>query len=387
MTDTIKPLIACVTTVPQSLSFLSGQLQYMLWGGFRIIVVSSPGSELEKLALSKKIPVFAVPMERRISPLKDMVSLYRLCCIFRKIRPDIVHAHTPKAGLLATLAAAIMMVRVRCFHIHGLVYLTSYGLKRRLLMLMDRLSCTVATKVICVSESIREQSILDNICSMEKSCVLHNGSICGVDTDRFSRDRYESKILRKSLGILPKDKVVGFVGRIVKDKGVVELFQAWKGLRRKYNNIHLIIVGAKECGDPVQEKILYEIESDEKIHCIGHVFNAAPYYAIMDVLAMPTHREGFGLVAIEASSMEVPVVASRVPGCVDSVINGSTGVLVPVGDSNALEDAISNYLDNESIRRLHGKQGRERVLKDFIPEDIWAAQLLQYRNLLEINKI
>jgi glycosyltransferase involved in cell wall biosynthesis len=375
-----------ITTVPDSLAFLYGQVGYLKAKGLDVQAISSPGELLTRFAAHEEIAVHAVEMPRRITPLRDLVAVTRLWRRLRRIRPQIVHAHTPKGGLLGMIAAWLARVPVRIYHLHGLPLTTATGVKRHLLRWSDKVSCRLAHQVLCVSHSLQEEAMAARLCPPHKIKVLLAGSINGVDAARaFNRKRMrpdERDAVRTRYGI-PRDALVaGFVGRVVRDKGLAELVEAWKSLRDKFPALHLLIVGPFEPQDPIPEDAEKVLRCDPCVHLAGYVSDTPPLYAAMDLVVLPTYREGFGLVAIEAAAMELPVVATRIPGCTDAVQDGVTGTLVPVRDGPALAEACRRYLRDPELRRQHGVAGRRRVLRDFRPEALWKATFQEYVRLL-----
>jgi glycosyltransferase involved in cell wall biosynthesis len=356
-------------TVAKSLGFLRGQIGFMKERGVEVSAIASPDDGLEAFGRLEGIRTYAVEMPRRITPVRDVVALVRLWRRLRRLRPDIVHAHTPKGGLLGTVAAALARVRVRIYHIHGLPLLTAKGYRKSLLRWRD--------------EAVRE-----GLCPAVKIRVLRSGSINGVDSrgyfnpGRFGEtDRLE---VRRRFGIDPGAPVVGFVGRVVRDKGVRELVKAWKMVRSAIPNARLLVIGEFEEQDSPGRDTIEAMESDRSLCLAGKVTSGmAPFYAAMDLLALPTYREGFPVTAMEAASMGLPVVATRVPGCVDAVEDGVTGTLVPVRDAEALAGALERYLLDEELRREHGAAGRARMTRDFGQAEMWNEVHAQYERLLQ----
>jgi glycosyltransferase involved in cell wall biosynthesis len=357
--------------------------------GFQMSVLSSPGTLLDEFATQEGIGAYAVEMPRRISPVHDLIAVWRIMRVIRQVRPHIVHAHTPKGGLLGMIAAWLARVPVRVYHMHGVPLSTATGYNRILLTWTERLSCGLAHKVLCVSPSLRDLAIELQLSTPEKMFVPALGTINGVDAESlFNPARVsDSRVaIRQRLGIPAQAVVIGFVGRLVRDKGVIELAEAWSLVREAVPEAHLLIIGEPEPRDPVPEAILSQLQADDRVHMVGFVADLAdmpPYYTAMDMLVLPTYREGFGNVLLEAAAMGLPVVATRVTGCVDAVVEGVTGTLVPVGDSDSLARAIRAYLDDPALRQQHGAAGRERVLRDFRPEAIWQALYAHYIDLLE----
>jgi len=377
-----------ITTAPAALwAFFVGQIGYMKAWGFEVHAISSPQETLDRFARREQIPVCAVAMSRSVTPLRDLVALARLWRCLRRLCPEIVHAHTPKAGLLGMVAARLAGVPVRIYHIHGLPLTTATGHKRMLLRWSERLACRLAHQVFCVSHSVRDVAIEESLCPAPKIKVLANGSANGVDARvRFNPGRVGAeprRRLRQQWRIPADALVVGFVGRLVRDKGLAELSQAWRGLREKYPNLHLLLVGDYEPQDPVPTHIRALLEADPCVHLTGWIDNMAEAYTAMDVLALPTYREGLPYVPLEAAAMELAVVATSVPGCVDAVEDGVTGTLVPARDPKGLFEALRAYLDAPALRHAHGRFGRERVLRRFRPEVLWEALRREYLRLID----
>lgn len=379
------PHVVHVFTVPVSLAFVRGQAAFLRARGYRLTVISSPGAELDEFGEREGVAVHAVSMPRRISPGEDARSLARLVSLLRRLRPDIVHSHTPKGGLLGTIAGAIARVPVRVYHMRGLPFVTARGAQRAILKSTERTSCALATQVLANSSSLREVAVEERLCARAKIKVLGGGSGNGVDCDRFDPSRVGDGVRhewRARLGIPDDAPVIGFVGRLVRDKGVVELAEAFREVKQRHPDVHLVVAGPFEPRDPVPPETRRALESDPRVHLLGHVTDTPAVYAAIDVLALPTYREGFPNVPLEAASMRLPVVTTRVPGCVDAVADGETGTLVPAGDARALARALDAYLGDRALREAHGQAGRVRVETSFRRERIWEALAGVYDELL-----
>lgn len=375
-----------ITTVPQSLWFLTGQVTYMKVRGLAIQAISSPGPLLQRFAEQEEIPTHAVPMARAITPWQDLRAVAEIWRLLRRIRPDIVHTHTPKGGLLGMLAAWLARVPVRVYHMRGLPHLTARGLRRLLLRTSEAVSCRLAHRVFCVSRSIRDVAVNERLCPAERVHVLGQGSGNGVDaTHRFNPDRaaVDARRTTRLHYDLPDDAlVIGFIGRVVRSKGVVELAEAWESIRDRFPHAYLLLIGPTEAEDPVPPELLARLQKDPHVRLAGEQWNTPPLYCAMDLLALPTYREGFPNVLLEAGAMRLPVVATRVPGCVDAVIDGVTGTLVPPYEPAPLAAALMRYLDQPELRTRHGAAGRDRVLRAFQPAQLWASLHAEYRGLL-----
>lgn len=375
-----------ITTVPLTLDiFFRGQIGYLQAQGVRVSAITSPDEDVTRIAQRDAIPIYTVPMKRTINPLADAAAVVRLARRLRTLQPDIVHSHTSKAALLGTLAARIAGVRVVAVSIFGLAQMTRTGYARRVLDVTTRVSCGLADWVWCDSFSVRDVLIREKLSLAYKVGVLGHGSVKGVDAVRtFAPTRFtaEERIqLCARYGIPPQALVLGFVGRIVADKGMRELAAAWRALSARRPEVHLLLVGPFETQDPLAAEDEQLFRTDPRIHLAGMQEDVARYLAVMDMYVMPSYREGFGMTNIEAAAMGLPVISTRIPGCIDSVADQVTGTLVPPRDALALEQAIDRYCDDAGLRRRHGQAGRERVLRDFRPETIWEGLYQEYVRL------
>ena len=380
-----------VTTIPATLYFHLGQIQYMKDRGFEVSALSSPGNLPVQLAGENAIEVHFVEMPRRITPWHDLKALYRLWQTIRQIQPDLIHASTPKGGLLGTIAAFLARVPARIYQMRGLPLMTATGWKYALLWLTEWIACRLSHDVICVSHGLRSEAIDRHLCAEDKIHVLRSGSSNGVDAlTRFNPDRYDPRLrnqLREQYGIPNDAIVVGYVGRIVKDKGLNELTEAWKTVERNFSKAHLVIVGGFEDQDPVAPETRQFLHEHPSVHLIGEVEETSPLYMMMDIFVLPTYREGFPNVLLEASAMKLPIVTTDIPGCVDAVNHCENGLVVPVRDAPALSKAIASYLQSTHLRQLHGNQGRDRILSQFTQEDLWESLYQSYLQLLKVRQV
>lgn len=384
--DGRNPSVLHVTTVPMTLRFVAGHVAHAKRKGFEVHALSSPGEALDAFGREMQIPVHPAAMSRRITPLGDLAALWRIVQVIRRVRPTIVDAHTPKGGLLAMMAATLCRVPVRIYHQHGLPLMTATGLRQRLLRMTERIACRLAHQVICISESLREVLVAEGLCPPERIKVLGHGSIDGVEAgETFNPVRVSTAAAQRVRARyqIPEDAlVIGFVGRIVRDKGLIELTASWRVLREEFPSLHLLVAGPFESQDPIPADVEATLRSDPRIHLAGLVHEMASLYRALDLLVLPTYREGFGASLLEAGAMELPVVATRIPGCVDAVRDGETGLLVPVRDADALIAAIRVYLGDPELRRRHGANGRDRALRQFDPGTIREGLFQEYLRLL-----
>jgi glycosyltransferase involved in cell wall biosynthesis len=404
---------------------LQGQLKYLQEKGLDVTVISPAGRHLDELAQIGGVGAVEVPLARNISPLRDLASLWRLWRIMCTLRPTVTNVGTPKAGLLGGFAAWISRVPCRFYTLRGLRFETTQGLRRRLLVYAERLACRFAHRVICVSKSVREEAIAAGLTSREQTVVFGSGSSNGVDASHFAPTPEmvaRAAALRREHGIPEQATVMGFVGRLTRDKGIPELVEAFLLLAGRFPNLWLLLLGRFEDEDPLPAHTRNCLGTHPRVILPGHqhigregdnkltyvacrcnsrflardsdqkredwpVQQTAPYYAMMDIFVLATRREGFPNVVLEAQAAGKPVVAARATGVVDAIVDGETGLLFPVGDAVALADAVTRLLSDKALADKLGCAGRERVKREFRQEQIWEALYQEYLRLLETRHL
>lgn len=362
-------------TVPESAAtLLRGQLTWFREQGWDVHLATSPGSLLDVVAEREKIVVHPLPMERETSPLRDLVALVRWIVLLVRLRPDVLNVGTPKAGLLGTIAGWLTRVPRRVYVMRGLRLEETSGLQRRILWLAERLTILLATDVVCVSHSLRDEARALGLLPRNHAVVIGHGSSNGVNPDRWRFDDADPVATRAGWGVRPDELVVGFVGRIAFAKGVQDLLGALGELDGL--PVRGLLVG------PVEDEALRSAIAalgDRVVSRDGWTSDLDHVYAGIDVLCLPTRKEGFPNVVLEAALAEVPAITTTATGSRDSVVPGVTGWLVEPGDVGQLADAIRTCAEDREGVRAAGRAARERALRDFRPAGIWSGLESVYR--------
>lgn len=377
-----KPIFLIVTTIPKSLGFFKGQVQ-ILKNEFNVEVLSSSGNRLENFCKEENVKGHVVEMERDISILKDIVSFFNMIkCLF-KIKPYCVHGNTPKGGLISMCSAWLLRVPKRIYYVHGLRYEGTNGTKRKLLIGMERLSCFFATDIFAVSKGILLTLSKDKITS-KKINVIHYGSINGLDTKRFNLDTIkEFNCAREQYDIPHNNFVYGFVGRIVKDKGIDELVEVFIKLHKKYKNIHLLLIGGfDENLNPISDYTRHEITYNPNITHAGTQSDVRPFLKAMDVFVFPSYREGFGISLIEAQAMGVPCISSDISGCNEIIQTGMNGLLIKPKDQENLYVAMKMVLLDKDLYEKMKNYTRKSVIQRYEQKQLWKETLRSYKAIL-----
>ncbi len=384
----MKKKIIRITTVPGSLrDLLKGQIKFMS-EFFEMIAISSTGgagATLEDYELAEGIKTIPVEMTRQITPFKDLRAVYKLYKIFKTENPFIVHTHTPKAGTLGMLAAKLANVPNRLHTIAGLPLVESTGLKRVLLNIVEKTTYTCATKIYPNSQGLNTIILEHKFTKKEKLKVIANGSSNGIDIAYFSPVHFTEifkNALKNKLNINENDYVFVFMGRLVKDKGINELISAFNKLSTSQSNIKLLLVGTYEKDlDPLLPETINIIKTHPNIIVTGWVSDVRPYFAISDVLAFPSYREGFPNVVMQAGAMELPSIVTNINGCNEIIEHEKQGLLIPIKNDIAIYDAMNYALTHkESVSKM-GIASRINIVSKFERQKIWDALLEEYNQL------
>jgi glycosyltransferase involved in cell wall biosynthesis len=353
---------------------IEGQGRYFVQAGFDVYILGPKGGTIEEYCEEEGCTHLIVPISRDISLLRDLRALVILVKWMALIRPDIVNVGTPKMGLLGSIAAFATRAPARFYTCRGLRYESEIGWKKRLLMWTEWISAKCAHTVICISDSVRQKVIDDQITRPGKAVVIGPGSSNGVDTAKFTRacvQEMRRKQIRSSLG-LPGYFVVGFVGRLAERKGIRELYEAFIRLRSTRKQVKLVLLGVLDKSQFPDKELLEALKVDPDTHWVGFQENVPAYMSTFDVLVLPSWWEGFGNVLIQAAAMQVPVITTDATGSRDAVKHGFNGIIVPPKSVQALTDGLLDYYDNEAKRLQHGSNGPHWA-KNFDPQVIWRG--------------
>ena len=356
---------------------------------FDITFVSTNGSdpnELMERGRSENVHVHEIPMRREISLVKDLKSLFSFISYFRRERPDAVHGNTPKGALLSMLAARLTGVRTRIYMCHGLRYQGSSGMMRRILQWMERLTCSCATHVLCVSDGVKNILERDGICPANKSKVIAHGSCNGINKESFDASSYseeDRERLRCQYGIGKDDFLFIFMGRIVRDKGVNEMIQAFTRYRGENPRVRLIILGTFEDElNPVEEHTRHIIRwnKDGVAYC-GKQSDVRPFLAASQCLLLPSYREGLGMVLMEAGAMGVPVISSDIIGC-NNVVTDDNGLLVEPKNAEDLYLKMKMMVEDEALYMHFVMSTRSSIINRFEQSMLWRKYLDYYQSII-----
>lgn len=373
----IKNKIIRSVTVSQSLGFCREVMIKMRAMGYDMVAVTSPGPELDELRDKDGFHCVAVPMERHISVLNDLKSLIRMIGVFRKEKPQVVHSMTPKAGMICMVAAWLTRVPVRIHTFTGLVWPTATGLKRKILMMTDWLTCACATHVIPEGQGVLNDLKNGGI-TKKPMKVLGYGNVKGVDMERFSPARFKAT---KN----PDVFTFVFVGRIVGDKGINELVEAFVKLHDKHKNTRLVLVGKYEHElDPVSGKTRKLIDTNDGIDACGPKYgdDLLQMYVNADCFVMPSYREGFPNTVLEAGAMGLPSIVTDINGSREIIENEKNGLIVPSKNANALYDSMERMLTDDKARIIMRSNARQIIESRFEKNFVQKCQIEFYERIL-----
>jgi glycosyltransferase involved in cell wall biosynthesis len=374
--------------VPISLKYLlTGQMRFMKESGFDVLTISADGKEISEVIANENCRHTIVPMTRKITPIKDLICLCKLIRIFKKEKPDIVHTHTPKAGLLGMLAAKICNIKIRIHTVAGLPLMVETGFKFRLLKFIEKLTYASANHIWPNSFSLLDYIKEHKLTKTNKLKVICKGSSNGIDLNRFSSSNFNQETLsevKKSIGFNDENIYLLSIGRLVKDKGIIELVETFKTLSFTEKNITLVLVGKFEIElDPLPTAILDEIKSNPNIIHIDWTAYVEYYISLATLFVFPSHREGFPNVLLQSGAIGTPIICSSIAGNVDIVENNITGLRFDVGDTLQMQNQITFALNNPEIIKSMAKKLKYNVFSYYNRETIWNAILQEYKTLMQ----
>jgi glycosyltransferase involved in cell wall biosynthesis len=363
--------VTYIVTDPMTVKiYLKPQIQDLINRNWKVSVICGGDKALlpapEEL---QGVALYHVPMRREIDPIRDSLAFFLLL----RLRPTIVNAGTPKAGLLGMVASRLAHVPLRIYQMHGLRLETATGWRRRLFMLTERSACRCSHKVLCVSKSLKDKVVELAVCKSQKVAVVGSGSCAGIHLADYAPTPERlaaASVLKNSIGIPPDAPAVGFVGRLTKDKGIVELLDAFTLIRKKLCGAYLLLIGPFEKGDPLPESTRQKIKEDEYIRHIEWTDDPRPYLHLMDVLVLPTYREGLPGVLLEAAATETPIVATGATGVIDVVLNEYTGLISPIGDVHSIAQNVLKVLRNHSMARELSRRALHKVEDEFSRHEV-----------------
>ena len=374
-----------ITTIPLSLEkLLEGQLTYMN-SFYEVTAIAAEKERLEKYGRDNKVRTFWVEMTRAITPLQDLNAVWKLYRFFKKENPLIVHTHTPKAGIVGMMAAKMAGVPLRLHTVAGLPLLETTGKKRRILDLVEKLTYRFATRIYPNSLGLKEIILQERFTNPEKIKILGTGSSNGIDISYFNPADYTplmQKTFREEQGIPGNDLVFIYIGRLVSEKGINELVGAFKKLQEIHQNITLLLVGPlEEDLDPLDIETLKEIDNNPKIITTGYQQDVRPYLAIGNVLTFPSYREGFPNVVMQAGAMGIPSIVSNINGCNEIIKDGINGLIIPVKNEVALQNAMQRLMTDTQLRTQLSSQAREYICTRYDRVEFWKLLKEEYEIL------
>jgi glycosyltransferase involved in cell wall biosynthesis len=376
----MKYKICILTTISLSIkSFYRGQFEALRQAGFEVTVICADDSELTGW-LPEGVRFIPVSFSRVLSPFSDLAALLRLYPVFRKEKFSIIQYSTPKASLLGALAAFLANAPVRIYILWGLYYMGQKGFKYKLFKYIEKIICRLSHKILPISHEMVDFALNEGFGSKEKYEVMLNGSACGVDLDRFDPDKWKNSRpeIRDQFQIPENSVVIGTIARLTGDKGVNELVKAFNHISEQTPGVYLLLVGMQEEKDRLLPETEQIIHDNPRIRTTGWQDDPLPFYAAMDIFCLPTYREGFGEVNLEAQAMGLPVVSTDTIGPRESVENGTTGFLVEPKNTEVLIEPLTKLIHSPELRSRMGQLGRQRVMDKFDRRKMIEA-IVQYR--------
>jgi glycosyltransferase involved in cell wall biosynthesis len=352
---------------------------------YDVIAVSSEKEYLEKVGAREGVATFHLEMTRKITPLHDLMAVIKLTLFLLKTKPDIVHSHTPKAGIVGMMAAFLARVPHRFHTVAGLPLLEETGSKRKMLDFVEKLTYLFASRVYPNSNGLKEIILQNEYCKASKLKVLANGSTNGINTTYFSNDHFsfaQKEELKARYDIQDTDFVFIFVGRLVTDKGINELIAAFKKLKINHPTAKLLLVGPLETElDPLLPQTLEAIENVKQIKAVGYQQDVRLFFSISYCLVFPSYREGFPNVVMQAGAMELPSIVSNINGCNEIIVPHQNGVIIPTKDEKTLLEVMIELMENKAYYEQLREYARPMIVNRYEQQVVWQAILKEYQKL------
>lgn len=375
----MKKICIVVTIAGTIESFFVPQIKYLSENGYEVTVISSNADMLKKY-FGDSVKTIPVHIARGVSPMTLGKSILDLKKVFAREAFDIVQYSTPNAGFCASIAARLAGIKIRNYHLMGLRYLGMNGIARKLFKLLEKMTCALSTHIECITPSNLELSITEKLFKREKGTLIWNGSTGGVDIDRFDASKRNDwrKEIRAELGFADDDFVFGFVGRLTRDKGINEMLEAYKSVQDKAK---LLIVGGDEGVDTLDKDLWDYANSCEDIKILDFKQDIERYYSAMDMLLLPSYREGFGMVIAEAGAVGTPAIVSNIPGPIDVIAAGETALTVEVRNTQDLQDKMEYILANTDRARKMSNACTQ-FIKDRFDSRVLNERILERKDKL-----
>lgn len=376
-----------ITTVPMALRYLlPGQMRFMVAQGFDVMMISADGKELPEVLEMEQCRHTIVPMTRKITPWQDLKCLWQLIIILKKEKPDIVHTHTPKAGLLGMMAARLCAVKCRIHTVAGLPLMVEKGNKYRLLKFIEKVTYAMANQVWPNSQSLKQFITDQKLCNADKLKIIGRGSTNGVNTNRFNRKMLDEKIMneiKEEINYSIDNKYLLCIGRLVVDKGITELVNVFTQLQKDNDGLIMILAGEYESElDPLPAHTLQEIKINPSIIHVNWTNYVEYYMYLCDLFIFPSHREGFPNVLLQAAVMQLPVICSRIAGNIDIVTDNKTGLIFDCGNEQQLLQHVKYAIEQPLEVQRMAKLLQAEVKENYQQEVIWQNILEAYKNLV-----
>lgn len=387
MVNSPSKKIIRITTIPMALRYLlPGQMNYMKENGFEVLMISADGKNLKEVIENERCRHIVVPMTRKITPLQDLKCLIQLINIFRKEKPDIVHSHTPKAGLLAMIAAKLTGVKIRIHTVAGLPMVVEKGLKKLLLKTVEKVTYAFANHVWPNSNSLLQYIKENKFTSPEKLKIIGKGSSNGIDTNKFNVESLNPDLLKdikSSINYSEENIYLLYIGRLVKDKGIIELVNVFVSLQQEFLLLKIILIGDfEESLDPLPKTTLEEIKNNTSIIHVRWTDRVEYYLRLSNIFVFPSHREGFPNVLLQAGAMRLPIICSSIMGNIDIVRDNETGLTFKCQDEIKLKNKIILALNEPGQINKMANKLYQMIITSYNREMFWQTMLSEYKKLI-----